>query len=133
MAFFDSKLGSQTNNNNNNLNNISGLGNMDMNQIMSQATKMQEEMKKAQAELSVRKFEGSAGGGALIIVMNGKKEVISITVVDLNLYNDHDALIDMIINLINEIIARIDAATAEAINKISNEMGMPGLFNQQGV
>ena len=56
-----------------------GGGNQ-MQQLMKQAQKMQEQMQKAQEELEDTEVEGSAGGDAVVVVMNGKKVVSSITI-----------------------------------------------------
>ena len=56
-----------------------GGGNQ-MQQLMKQAQKMQEQMAKAQEELEEAEIEGSAGGGAVSVVMNGKKIVQSVTI-----------------------------------------------------
>ena len=50
-------------------------GGMNMNALMQQAKKMQEQMVKAQEELENTEVEGKAGGEMVTVVMNGKKEV----------------------------------------------------------
>lgn len=57
-----------------------GMGGMNMQQMMKQAQKMQEEMAKAQAELEEAEVEGKAGGGMVTVVMNGKKRLQSVTI-----------------------------------------------------
>ncbi|MDR1150297.1 MAG: YbaB/EbfC family nucleoid-associated protein [Clostridiales bacterium] len=110
---------------------VPGVGSMPMKDIVSKASEMQVRIKEVQDELMSRSFEGSTGGGSLIIVLNGKKEVLSITIVDKELLNNDNKLTSMIVSLINEIVSRIDTTTAEAINGVATEMGMPGLFNTQ--
>jgi nucleoid-associated protein EbfC len=50
----------------------------DMRQLMQQAQKMQEEMQKAQANLSERTYEGTAGGGVVKAVVKGTGDLVSV-------------------------------------------------------
>ena len=50
-----------------------------MNQILKQAQKMQDNMQKMQQELEAKEFEVSVGGGAVTVKVNGKKEVLDVT------------------------------------------------------
>ena len=56
-----------------------GFGRPDMNSLMRQAQKMQEDMKAKQAELEAAEYTGSASGEMVTVKMNGKHEVLSIT------------------------------------------------------
>ena len=53
-----------------------------MNQILKQAQKMQDNMQKMQQELEAKEFEVSVGGGAVTVKVNGKKEVLAINIKD---------------------------------------------------
>ena len=57
-----------------------GFGRPDMNALMRQAQKMQEDMKAKQAELEAAEYTGSAAGEMVTVKMNGKHEVLSITI-----------------------------------------------------
>ena len=57
-----------------------GFGRPDMNALMRQAQKMQEDMKSKQAELEAAEYTGSAAGEMVTVKMNGKHEVLSITI-----------------------------------------------------
>ena len=52
---------------------MGGFGGMNMNNIMKQAKKMQEEMQKSQEELSSKEFDSTAGGGAISVKVTGEK------------------------------------------------------------
>ena len=52
-----------------------GGGAQNMNSMIKQAQKIQEQMEAKQEELNEREFTGSAGGGAVEVVMTGKKEI----------------------------------------------------------
>ena len=51
-----------------------------MQQLMKQANQMQNKMKKVQEELALKEFEGTAGGGAVKVMVNGKNEVKAVTI-----------------------------------------------------
>ena len=57
-----------------------GFGGLNMNQLMKQAKKMQEDVTKSQEEISAKDFESTAGGGAVSVVVSGDKKVKSITI-----------------------------------------------------
>lgn len=80
-----------------------GGGGMNMQQMMKQAQKMQEQMARAQEELEEREVEGSAGGGLVGVTMNGKKRMTGISIdpgaVD---PDDLEMLEDLIIAAYNE-------------------------------
>lgn len=85
-------------------------GGMNMNALMQQAKKMQEQMVKAEEELANAEVEGKAGGDMVTVVMNGKKEIKSIklskTAVD---PDDVEMLEDLIIVAIKDATAKAEA------------------------
>ena len=56
-----------------------GFGGANMQNIMRQAQKMKEDMERAEQELAETMVEGTAGGGMVVVKMNGKKENFSIS------------------------------------------------------
>ncbi len=104
-----------------------GMGNM--NQMIKQAQKMQEEMLKAQAEIEEKIIEASAGGGAVTVTINGKKELQAIKIspeaVD---PDDVETLEDLILSAVNEAMRQADEAAAGAMGKVTGGMNIPGLF-----
>ena len=101
-----------------------------MNAMLKQAQKMQEDMAALQAELETREHEISAGGGAVKIKINGKKEILSIDiapeVVD---PEDVETLSDILTAGINEAIRRVEETSQREMEKIASGMpGMPGLL-----
>ena len=52
-----------------------GMGGMNMNQMMKQAKKMQEQMAKMQEEMETKTYEATSGGGAVKVVIDGKREL----------------------------------------------------------
>jgi len=57
-----------------------GGGPQNMNAMIRQAQKMQEDMEAMQADLDAREYEISAGGGVIGVKINGKREILSIDI-----------------------------------------------------
>lgn len=104
-------------------------GGANMNNLLKQAQKMQEDMQKAQAELESKVFEASVGGGAVVCKVNGKKEVVEMIikpeVVD---PDDVEMLQDLITGAVNEAMRQVDEMQASQIGKLTGGMNIPGLF-----
>ena len=100
-----------------------------MSDMLKKAQKMQEEMASAQAELEEREYEISAGGGAVTLKINGKREILSLDIspeiVD---PDDVEMLSDILIAAINEGIKKVDTTAEAEMSKISGQMGIPGMF-----
>ena len=101
-------------------------GGMNMNALMQQAKKMQEQMLKAQEELETAEVVGKAGGEMVVVTMNGKKEIKSIkldrTAVD---PDDVEMLEDLIIVAINDASAKAEAMSQEKMGPMG---GLGGLM-----
>ena len=106
-----------------------GGGPQNMNAMIRQAQKMQEDMENLQADLDAREYEISAGGGVIGVKINGKREILSIDikpeVVD---PDDIETLSDLLVAAVNEAIKRVDQTSAAEMQKITGSMNMPGLF-----
>ena len=100
-----------------------------MNNLLKQAQKMQENMQKMQAELEAKEIESSVGGGAVTVKVNGKKELIDINikpeVVD---PDDIEMLQDLVISAVNEALRKVDDAQSSQMSKMTGGMNIPGLF-----
>lgn len=100
-------------------------GGMNMNALMQQAKKMQEQMLKAQEELDNAEVVGKAGGEMVTVVMNGKKEIKSIkldkTAVD---PDDVEMLEDLLIVAINDASAKADELSKEKMGPMGNLGGL---------
>ena len=106
-----------------------GGGPQNMQAMLRQAQKMQEEMAAKQEELDAREYEISAGGGVVNVKINGKKEILSIDlkpeIVD---PDDIETLSDILVAAVNEAIKRVEDTNSEEIGKITGPMNVPGLF-----
>ena len=104
-----------------------GAGNM--NNMIKQAQKMQQEMMKAQSEVEEMEIEASAGGGAVEVTVNGSHEILSIKmkpeVVD---PEDTDMLEDLLIAALNESIRKANDAMEQGIERAKGGLSIPGLF-----
>ncbi len=100
-----------------------------MNQMMKQVKKMQEQMLKAQEELGTKEIEGSAGGGVVTVTVNGHKKVLSVNikpeVVD---PEDIDMLQDLVLTAVNDAITKADELANKDMGKFTGGMKIPGLF-----
>ena len=107
-----------------------GMGaNQNMNAMVRQAQKMQDEIVELQNEIEEREFTATAGGGAVEVVLSGKKTIKSLTlkpeIVD---KDDIEMLQDLVISAVNEAINNIEQTTEEEMNKITGGVSLPGLF-----
>ena len=100
-----------------------------MNQVIRQAQKMQEDMAAFQEEFSTKEFNASVGGGAVEITMNGAREVLSVKikpeVID---PEDPEMLEDLIASAVNEVLKNIETENNDGMGKITGGMNMAGLF-----
>tara|TARA_B100000676_G_scaffold175296_1_gene171958 strand:- start:10 stop:327 length:318 start_codon:yes stop_codon:yes gene_type:complete len=98
--------------------------NGNMKKIMKQAKQMQDQMMKTQKELESMEIEGSAGGGAVKAVINGKKELLSLDIDSELLNDDKEVLEDLIIVCINQAHNKFDEISKDKMGAISG--GLPG-------
>ena len=106
-----------------------GGGPSNMQSMIKQAQKMQEDMAEKQAELEEKEYDVAAGGGVVNVKINGKKEILSVKidpeVVD---PDDVETLEDLIVAAVNEAIKKVEAISAEEMQKITGSMSIPGMF-----
>lgn len=103
-------------------------GGGNMNQMIKQAKKMQEQMAKMQEELQERVLEASAGGGAVNVKVNGRQEILEIKikpeVVD---PEDVEMLEDLILTVINDAIKQSQDMVSGEMSRITGGLNIPGL------
>ena len=97
-----------------------------MSQIMKQAKAMQEKMAEMQKKIEETEIEGSSGGGAVKIVMNGKHEVKNLFI-DPSIVNsdEKEVLEDLIIAALDDVNKKIAENTNDQLGSISGGMGLP--------
>ncbi|MGG6312935.1 YbaB/EbfC family nucleoid-associated protein [Paenibacillus macerans] len=100
-----------------------------MNQMMKQVKKMQEQMLKAQEELGSKTVEGSAGGGVVTAEVNGHKKVLALNIkpeaVD---PDDVEMLQDLILTAVNDALTKAEELANQDMGKFTGGMKIPGLF-----
>ena len=108
---------------------MGGMGGGNMNQILKQAKKMQEQMLKMQEEMEEKVYEATSGGGAVAVKISGKKELQELTinpeVVD---PDDVEMLQDLIISAFNESIRKANEAMEKGMERAKGGLSIPGLF-----
>ena len=105
------------------------MGGANMQQLARQAQKLQQQMAKAQEELDAREFEATSGGGMVTAKVNGKRELLALTIkpeaVD---PDDVEMLEDMVMAAVNEALRTAADTVEREMGKLTGGMGMPGLF-----
>lgn len=105
-----------------------GMGG-NMNNMIKQAQKMQQDMLKMQEEMETSEFEASAGGGVVTVKMSGKKELTQISIkpeaVD---PDDVEMLEDLILTAVNDALSKVDSANATKMSSITGGLNIPGIF-----
>jgi nucleoid-associated protein EbfC len=107
--------------------NVGGMGG-NMNQLLQQAQKLQREAEKAREEIAAMTADGSAGGGAVKVTVNGEHQVTQLTidpgVVDAN---DVEMLQDLVIVAVNDAMNKLEEISAARMNQVTGGRGMmPG-------
>ena len=100
-----------------------------MNSVIKQAQKMQKEMERVQQETEEEQVEATSGGGAVKVVVNGKKELISIKLdPDAVDPDDVETLEDLILAAVNEGVKKAEEIMSERMGAITGGLNIPGLF-----
>ncbi len=106
-----------------------GGGPQNMNSMIKQAQKMQEDMEALQAELDGREYTVRAGGGMVAVTILGTKTIKSIEIKpDIVDPEDIETLQDIIVAAVNEAVKVVEDNNAAAMQKITGGINMPGVF-----
>ena len=102
---------------------------MNMNNLMKQAQQMQAKLAMLQNELAEREVESSAGGGMVKVKVNGKQQLLSISIdkecVD---PNDVATLEELVFTAVNQAMKDSQDMVQQAMSKVTGGMNIPGLF-----
>jgi len=105
-----------------------GAGQPNMQHMIKQAQKMQEDMSNLQEDLDAREYDINAGGGVVTVKINGKMEILSIDikpeVVD---PDDIETLSDILVAAMNEAIKKVSEINSTEMGKITGGLNVPGL------
>lgn len=97
-------------------------------QLMQQAQKMQENLRKAQSELADLEISGQAGGGMVRVELNGRHEVRRIHIED-DAMDDREVLEDLIAAAFNDAVNRVQEASREKMSEMTGGLPLPPDFN----
>ena len=100
----------------------------DLNEIMKQAKLMQEQFQKAQEEQLKTMTEGESGAGLVKVVMNGKHDVISVSLDDGVMGEDKAVIEDLLAAAVNDAVRKIEERNKDALGSMAGEMKMPDGF-----
>jgi DNA-binding YbaB/EbfC family protein len=106
---------------------MGGMGGMggNMQQLMRQAQKMQQQLAQLQEDLDVRTYEASAGGGAVQVTVSGKREVLSLTIrPDAVDPEDVEMLQDLVLAAINEALRKGEDTREAEMARLGGGSGM---------
>lgn len=97
--------------------------------MLKKVQKMQSEMTKLQEELKEREVEGTAGGEAVKAVVNGNKNLVSLTLSpDAVDPEDVEMLQDLIVTAVNDAMKKVDQMTEKELGKVTGGLKLPGMF-----
>jgi hypothetical protein len=101
---------------------------MDMKQMQEMMTRAQEMQQQMQLKMRATEVEASAGGGAVLVRMNGEKQLLSIKI-EKEATGDVEMLQDLVTAAVNEAARKVDQAVQSQLGGMLGGMGLPpGLF-----
>lgn len=104
------------------------MAGMNMQEMMKQARKMQEQLAAAQESMKDVTVDASAGGGMVKASVNGDLELVSVTIdPDALDPEDVDLLQDMIVAAVNEAIRGVSEVASKQMSSISGGLNIPGM------
>lgn len=96
--------------------------------LMQQAQQMQENLKKAQEEIAAMEVTGESGGGLVKLVMNGKREVLKLSIDDSLVKEDRDMLEDLVAAAVNDAVRKVGKLKQEKLSSLTGGLELPGGF-----
>jgi nucleoid-associated protein EbfC len=101
---------------------------MGMGNLARMAQQMQAGIERVQAELATATVEGTAGGGAVRVVVTGKQEVVSVTIdPEVATADDVDILQDLIVAAMNDALREARELAEQKLGAVTGGMRLPGL------
>ena len=98
-----------------------------MQNMLKKARKMQEDMQKIQEELKQQTVDVSVGGGAVALIMNGEKKIVSLKIAkDAIDPEDPEMLEDLITTAVNEAGKKADEMVQKGMSEVTGGLGLPG-------
>ena len=106
-----------------------GGGPQNMNQIIKQAQKMQDDMKELQDRLDETEYTGESGSGLVKATVTGKHDVVAVKIAPEAIDpDDIEMLEDLIAAAVNDAITKARIESETEMGKITNGLNVPGVF-----
>ena len=104
--------------------NLKGLGD-----LMRQAQQLQSQMERLQADAAAKRAEGSAGGGMVTAVANGRGDLVAIRIDGEALAEDREMLQDLVVAAVNDALRKARDLMSQEMGRMAGGLGLPpGLF-----
>jgi DNA-binding YbaB/EbfC family protein len=100
----------------------------DLNEIMKQAKLMQEQFQKAQEEQIKTRTDGESGAGLVRVTMNGKHDVVGVSLDDALMNEDKAVIEDLLAAAVNDAVRKIEEKNKESLSGMTGGMKMPDGF-----
>ncbi len=97
-------------------------------QLMQQAQRMQEDLKRAQEEIAKLEVTGSAGGGMVEVAMTGRHEVRRVRIDRKLMADDPEMAEDMVAAAINDAVNKVAEASQQKLGSVGSGMNLPPGF-----
>jgi DNA-binding YbaB/EbfC family protein len=98
-----------------------------MGQLMKQAQAMQENLRKAQAELATLEVEGQAGGGLVKVTMTCRNDVRKVRLDESLLKEDREVVEDLVAAAMNDAVRKAEQVSQERLSGLTAGFNIPGL------
>lgn len=100
-----------------------------MQQLMKQANQLQTKMKKKQEELALAEYEGTSGGGAVKVRVNGDYKVLALHInEDVVKEGDVEMLQDLVTTAVNDALLTAKTTSSKEMEKLTGGMNVPGMM-----
>ena len=97
-------------------------------QLMQQAQRMQEDMKRAQEEIANMEVTGASGGGIVSVVMSGRHEVRRVSIDRSAVGDDHEMMEDLVAAAFNDAVNKVAEASKSRLGNVTAGMSLPPGF-----
>ena len=98
-----------------------------LNQLMQQAQKMQQELAKAQEKLAEMEVTGESGAGLVKVTLNGRYAARRVEIDDSLVGDDKDKLEDLVTAAINDAVGKVESQTRDRMSGLMGGLNIPGL------
>ncbi|MBI2802937.1 MAG: YbaB/EbfC family nucleoid-associated protein [Gammaproteobacteria bacterium] len=96
--------------------------------LMKQAQRMQEELKRAQDEIAAMEVAGEAGAGLVKVTMNGRHDVKSVKIAPELLQDDLMMLEDLVAAAVNDAVRKVERVSADKMSGMARGLNLPAGF-----